>query len=67
MKLMERTLPQPYPCLHLALIPFDCDPKLNSSLSALNIETLAYDPSNNHDFLWESVKIAQHEIRTEKR
>lgn len=62
-ELMRETLPQPYPRLHLALLPSDCDPRLRAELARYNIETIEYDPANEHEALWASVRTAQREIR----
>ncbi len=59
-----KELPKPYPKLHMALIPSNSDPKLNSELAKYNVEVIVYDADNNHMVLWESIKNAQREIRT---
>jgi len=66
-RLMHDTLPQPFPSLHLALVPADCDPKFTSRLSRFNIEVIKYDQHERHRNLWEAVKIAQRDIRTMPR
>jgi len=64
LQVMRDTLPQPYPQLHLALLPSDCDPGLHAELAKYNIEVIEYDPTNEHESLWESIRAAQREIRT---
>jgi hypothetical protein len=67
LQVMRDTLPQPYPQLHLALLPSDCDPRLRAQLATYNIEVVEYDPVNEHNSLWESIRAAQREIRTLSR
>ena len=57
----------PYNKLHVALLPSDSDSKLISRLLKYNIETIIYDPSDNHKALWDAIKMAQKEIRTNPR
>ncbi|MBN2569948.1 MAG: hypothetical protein JXB42_11015 [Deltaproteobacteria bacterium] len=49
------------------MIPSDADPKLTIEFNKYNIETVTYDSSNNHDELWESIRLAQREMRTFSR
>lgn len=63
LELMRNTLPHPYLKLHLALLPNDCDKKLRYELAKYNIEMIEYNSADNHETLWESLKMAQREIR----
>lgn len=65
--LMRIALPHPYLKLHLAALPNDCEDKLRYELARYNIETIEYDSKNNYEALWESIRAAQHEIRTVPR
>jgi hypothetical protein len=62
--LMHAAMPLTGLSLHLAILASDCDEKLRYELAKYNIETIEYDPADNHETLWESIKDAQHEIRT---
>ncbi len=66
-KLIDRTIAQPYPNLHMAIIPSDANPGLTSKLSNFNIQVVKYDASKNHDILWNAVKTAQRSLRTNER
>lgn len=66
-ELIEEKVPPPYNKLHVALLPSDSDSKLISRLLKYNIETIIYDPSDNHKALWDAIKMAQKEIRTNPR
>lgn len=62
-EVMRETLPQPYPQLHLALLPSDGDARLPAELARYNIGVIEYDPANEHEVLWKSIRAAQREIR----
>ena len=62
--LMSKTLPPSSLKLHMALLPNDCQEKLRYELAKYNIEVIEYDSTREHEMLWESIKLAQREIRT---
>jgi hypothetical protein len=65
--LMSKTLVQPHPRLHLALVPDDCAKSLAYELAKFNVEVVEYDPDSNHESLWKSIRAAQREVRSSPR
>lgn len=59
---IRRTLPQPYPRLHLAVLPNNADVSLRAKLHELNIDTADYDPRDQHVTLWEAIKLANRSL-----
>lgn len=67
LSIMKDCLPQPYPKLHLAILPDDANTELKVELAKYNIETFYYSPLDGHAQLWDGIKVVQKTLRTKPR
>lgn len=56
--LMADLVPQPYPRLHVALVPQDASAELTSRLANFNIEAVVFDPASAALELWNGIRDA---------